>query len=392
MAAVALLLSSLSPEVAAQTANLHPFGDGYAGGASLEGVYYRNDNFYYQNSGTTAVNGILLRPALALVSDRSTYKLDGSIAGEYATFSAPGSRDDYFDWQSGLALRLDPAQRHHLGLDIGHQDKHDPFGTSRTAGSVFLNQDVDKWTEDSGSGFYRFGTAGAQLNAEVRAGDLARKYTTNRPFTQYLDYNVVNLQSALYYNLSPKTAALVEVQHYNVSYAQEFPGGVPRDNTELRLLGGATWKAAAKTTGDVRLGWYSRKDASGRAIGSGFDWTASVDWRPASKSDISMKTGRKTEQSYVSTASAIDTRTYGANWSQSWLYGIGTRLGASYVDYNFVDAARRDKLSSVVGEANYTLNRYLSLFGNISSSDRSSTDATVEYKALVTMLGVRLVP
>lgn len=390
--ACALLLTGISPEAAALTTYIHRFGDGYAGAVSLEAIYSQAQNFYYQNSGSTDASGVVLRPALTLVSDRALYKLAGSASGEYGTFSAPGSQDDYFDTQTGLALRVDPASRHHFGVEVGRLDKHDPFGQVRTAGNPFFSQELDKWNESSGSTFYRFGTEGAHINVELRAGDLERKYTTNRAFTQFLDYGVVNLQSTIFYNLSPKTAALLEIQHYKVSYQQEFPGGVPRDNTELRLLSGVSWKAAAKTTGDVRVGWYNRKDAAGRAIGSGFDWTASLDWRPATKTDFLVETGRKTEQSYVSTASAIDARKYAATWSQTLLYGLGTRVGASLYTYDFVDSGRRDKVSSVQAEINYTLKQYLALFGSFSSSNRNSTDPSVEYNALVTMVGLRLTP
>jgi polysaccharide biosynthesis protein VpsM len=366
--------------------------------ASLTTALFYTDNFFYQPEETQSAIGAWLRPELAYKAEARKLQLDARVSGEYGTFDTPGSKDNYLDGLGALTVGWIATQRSRFTLDGALQRGHDPFGLDRTEGTATTEIDLDEWNQTTGGLRYRFGTPGARVNAEVGVSSLAKEYQTNRDATQFLDYDSTAVNYALYYNYTPKTAAVLSFSRTDIQFDRPFdntlgPGGSALDNRSgevYQVRVGATWLATAKTSGDVRAGYRERTFDQLDVSEEGFDWQAGIKWSPTAPMLIELKSGRSEQQSYLSDTNVIDTDFTSLSIRRSLRARTRGTVMLEQSNADFVGGERSDHTNRAVVGLEHVLKTNLFLVGNIGYETRSSSDSLREYDRMSGFVGVRL--
>lgn len=351
-------------------------GKGILATASLDTIYSRTDNYFFQDQNPVSADGYILRPYLALNrgSDNINIKLRG--AAEYSDYRVPVSTEtSYLDGSVFGDLDWFAGTRNRLSLSGIYQHDHDPLGTGRTTGNPNAANEADQWDQGTLRGEYRFGAKEAAINVQLNGGTKIKEYSNNREATRSLDFQTDSAAAVLFFNYSPKTALLANVDYSTTRFDFTRAGSPSRDYDETRLRLGVQWKATAKTTGDVRAG-YSIRDYSAvaREVNK-FNWTGSVTWSPGSRSTFTFLTGRSLQESYLDQALVIDNKDYAVEWAQRWTARFVTYASSRFTQSEFVGSqtsVRDDDISNLGLTFDYNLLRYVSLIGGVNYSDRDS--------------------
>jgi len=368
-----------------------------AGGSRIEselrltGAY--TDNFYYAtpDSGEeTSTLGGIIAPRLAYRGSRDRFDVTAGLEAEAATFDVPESTDDYLDGKAGAGLTMLASRRSRFDLRGGFQRGHDPFGTNRTENAAARDADLDIWHQATGGATFRYGTPEAVLNAEVGVSTLAKSYQTNEAATRFLDYDSTAMQYTLYYNISPKTAALFDYVRTGVEFDESFGGADTRSGAEYRMRAGMRWLATAKTSGDIRVGYFRREFDNTAISEGGFDWQAGVQWAPRARTVLELNTARASQESYRADSNVSITRSGAAIWRQNWTARTSTSLRFGTTRSEFIGAGRDDTLYNGALTLDHQLRRSLSLVLGVETFSRDSNDPSSEFDRFSSYLGIRL--
>ncbi len=396
-AALAFSVPAMAQEAASQSAYPVSLGqdgiDGTVLRGGLEAGASFTDNFFYtgdeleQTDGT----GFLLKPELAAIRVLPRARMALEASGEFATFDVPDDIDDYFDSRVGVGADWVSSARNRWRFGSRLSFDHDPFGTERTESTPLETRELDEYREILGNLGYRYGLPTDQFNFDVNLATKNKTYTSNEAATQFLDHEDALGQLGAYYNLSAKTSLFASVSASRSLYEVVAPGALDRSATELRYGLGSNWKASAKTSGNIYLGYVNRRPRDDRRDDySGFDWSAGMSWSPRSVSTFEIQTGRVTQESYLLAADFINNRYGSVSWSQQWGARFNSKLAVRYIDSEFVGIDRNDDTLGVVLDAEYLLSRYLKLLGTASSIGRDTDDAAIsDYDRFYGYIGIR---
>lgn len=392
-------LCAFAATASAQSSTVHEIGS-FEASTSLDLLRNYTDNFFYQEQGAITARGFSAKPTVTLTRDDEITTLTLRGVGEYSKYDLPpGFEDNYLDWDGAGNFRWTAGTRNRVDFAADYRHGHDPLGTVRTQGSQTETR-VDQWNNTSGEIKYRFGAPEAAINIEAAGNIHDRQYTTNENATQFLNYTTVGGGSTLFYNYSPKTAALVDVEYKDVNFDMDNPavGFFNRDFRELVYRAGIRWKASAKTTGDLRAGYstqnYKRGGNAQRA-----NWRGSIIWAPAARTTFTLITARSTQETYLNTARSIDNLDVAGEWAQRWGDRLTTFFQARYVASDFTGSTngsggseRQDSVINLSLSAEYRLLRYFSILGNAGRSRRSSNVAGLNFEVTSAYVGLRLTP
>lgn len=397
MAGLACSLAAQAQETSTQSGFPVSLGqdgiDGTVYRGALEAGASFTDNFFYtgddleQTDGT----GFLLRPELAAIRVLPRARMAAEASGEFATFDVPDDVDDYID--SRLALGADwlSSSRNRWRFGSRLSFDHDPFGTQRTENTPLETRELDEYREILTNFGYRYGLPTDQLNVDLNVLTKNKTYTTNEAATQFLDYDAALVSLSGYYNLSAKTSIFASASGGRSLYEVVAPGALDRSATELRYGLGSIWKASAKTSGNIYLGYVTRRPRDdGREDFNGFDWTAGLTWSPASVRTFDLTTGRITQESYLAAADFINNRFATLSWAEQWAPRFNTKLDVRFVDSDFVGIDRRDETLGFSLDAEYLMSQYLKLLATASSIGRDTDDAVIsDYDRFYGYIGIR---
>lgn len=360
--------------------------------ASVQAATYHTDNFFNEDANEESALGALVSPRVHFTKETAKIQFHGTLDAEYGTFDAPGTTDDYTDATAGLRLSAQPTLRNQLSLNAGLRHGHDSFGVNRTEDATVRDRDLDRWNESTGGIHYRYGAPGARINVEGGLSELQRHYISNRSDTQFLNYDATTLQSALYYNYSPKTSALLDFAWTDYNFDFPFAGGPDQRGGDLyRIRTGVRWLATAKTSGDIRVGYRTRTfDDPASADVSGLDWEIGLKWSPASRTQFELTTARSEQQSYRSDAYLIDITGTTLGWTHTLSARTRAKARLEYLAVDFEGASRNDDIVGGSAGLEYMAMSYLWIVGNASMTNRDSSAPGLGYDRLSTFLGIRL--
>lgn len=368
---------------------------GWEFGANFELSRTFNDNFFYEQDNERSVNGLLLRPALTVGKNYERVRAALNLGGEMARYDLPGDLADYFDGFVGLDLDYEGGVRDRFSLRASSRQGHDPFGTTRTTGVnndvLDLTAELDEWTMDQVRGSYRYGAPEAVLNFELQAGHLVKDYTTNEASTEFLNYAKSSLSETLIYNYSPKTAFLLNLEQDFVRFDSII---ARRDADEYRARVGARWNPLSKVSVDLKVGALRRefKDPTLDNF-DGADWVATAIYTPASRSVITVQTGRESQESYVLGSTFIDNQMYAVEWVQRFGRRVRMVAGARWITSEFKEIAREDDVQAYRLMLSYRLLEFVDVFATANYVERDSTVSTLDFdQTSGMMLGFRVSP
>jgi hypothetical protein len=356
---------------------------------SLSGVY--TDNFYYGASDEPVESGFgaILGPRAIYKATKGRLDLLAAVGAEVATFTREPA-DDYEDGSLGLNVSWLATRRGRLDLRAGFERSHDPFGINRTENATVRDQDLDIWHALQGGMLFHYGAPEATLNAEVGLSALSKSYQTNEIATRFLDHTKTSLQYTLYYNFSPKTAALFDFIRNDIQFDEAFGATDTRGGDEYRVRTGVRWLATGKTSGDLRVGVYRREFEETSASEHGLDWQATVQWAPRARTLLDLEAARGSQESYRADTNVNITRSATARWKQYWGARASSQLSVGQTTTEFVGIARKDTAYNVRLGLDYMLSQSLSAVMAAESSNRTSNEPTSEFDRISAYAGVRL--
>lgn len=333
-----------------------------------------DDNVRATQTDTIGSSQFTLLPKLRAEAKTGATTYNLTYSGEYTGYG--NSSEDNFnnhDLQATGAHTLDV--RHRLNWSLGFQDRVDPRSEPGNT-----SPEPDQWRGTSATALYRFGAEGAQGRVEVEYGFNRKRYQNNPATAASSDTDGNRLVGRFFWRVMPKTYLVTEAAFGRNDYRSGNGSATDNDNTDQRLLIGATWEATAKTSGTIKLGHQKKRfDGSGRTGASGFTYDAAVDWSPLSYSTLSFTAGRSADDS-TSSGDYQKTQRLGVNWSHQWSSQWSSRVNLSQTSNKFVNDTREDDtLSSGLG-LSYQFRRNIQLGLDYTHTRRDSTSVGADYK------------
>ncbi|MBW2939723.1 outer membrane beta-barrel protein [Zhongshania aquimaris] len=348
-----------------------------------------DSNFYWTAENEESVQGAILYPELELrgLIQKTSFNL--KVEGAVSDYDN-GSLDDFADSEVDFSFDYEANSRNTLGFRLNNTQSHDAFGTRRTRDLSDIDRELDEFTLDSGNFHYRFGAKEALVNLEYNFDVSSKNYDTNRELgTEFLDYDFDAHTVLLTYNNSPKSALAVRASVGNIEYPDTSPGLAARDATETRVALGAIWRATAKTSGRVFIGYLGREpDSSAYEDFSALDWDVAVDWRPRTSSQFELRTSRQTEESYILDSSFLNIERYSLLWRQSLGAKFIARYKLQYANITFENSEREDDVLSQSLSLDYLLTRRATLYSKYTYTDRDSSFGIREFDKQYFTLGL----
>ncbi|MFT3805097.1 MAG: outer membrane beta-barrel protein [Burkholderiaceae bacterium] len=293
--------------------------------------------------------------------------------GRYAS----SSRDNFNEHEFVAETNNQFTARADLYARAYYLDKSDPRGLLARS----YSNTPDKWHAGGFDGTFGYGARSAPGRIEGFVGYTDKKYENNRDRTFRYDLNTATVGGRFFYRVSPKTRLLAEVQYRDLDYTSDSS----LDNKEVRLLTGATWDAAASTTGTVKIGWMKKRFSdSSRSDFSGMSFEGRVRWEPRTYSAVDLIADRSAVDSWGIGIYSIDT-SVGAVWTHNWRSYISTQALLAYTNSDFEGLERVDKMSTAKIGGYYSLNAWLKLGAELTHQRRKSDDAFVEFSRNVVM-------
>lgn len=357
---------------------------------ALEVGATNNSNFYLRPQNPESANGVSVRPSLAYNSQGPRMTAKALAAGNATVYDVPGTNDDYTDANFSGAFDYQAGIRWGVGLDAAATLGHDPFGVERTSGSPTIDdREVDKWGLYSAGARLLTGAPDARVNVELRGGGQRKEYRNNRADTVLLDHDIVRAGFTVFYNLSPKTSLLFDLNRSEV----DFDSDEPRDAAETSARVGARWKITGKSTGDVRVGGFRREsDTTDDVIASGADWAVNLGWAATERSQVSLTAERSSQESFVTQNRLINVRSFRASFSHRFTTRYSAALAAGVSNSDFVDTGREDDGITASLDQSLQVNKPLSAVLTLAYTERDSTLDLADYDGVTAFLGLRYAP
>lgn len=356
---------------------------------ALEAGATNHSNFYLRPQDAESANGISVRPSLTYNTQGPRMTAKAVAAGDATSYDLPGSEDDYADANFSGAVDYQAGIRWGVGLDAAATLSHDPFGLERTSGAPIDDREVDRWGLYSAGARLLTGAPDARVNVELRGGGQRKEYRNNRADTVFLDHDIVRAGFTVFYNVSPKTALLFDLNRSEVDFERD----APRDATETSARVGARWKITGKSTGDVRVGGFRREsDTTDDVIDSGADWAVSLGWAATERSQVSVTAERSSQESYVTQNRLINVRSFRVGFSQQFTARYNAALSAGVSNSDFVDTGREDDGITASLDQSLQINKPLSAKLTVAYTERDSTLDLADYEGVTAFLGLRYAP
>jgi hypothetical protein len=357
-----------------------------ADGRALPGFYPNveldfgyDDNVRRTEKNTDSSTFTKLKPEVQWVGVFGKHLVRFGYQGDYAKFFDE-PRENYYDHFVGADVTLDLTPKFTLNGGAAYRHEHEDRGSAAGGNGRGPNT----WEQWSGKieGLYGRRIATMQIGAGYERHD--REYTNNN---QGFRDNVADILTLVaYYNLGPRTRLLIEpsVTQYDYSNSNS-------DNTYRKILAGVAWDATAKTTGEVKLGYYDKDFDSGSLEDSdGFSIDASVQWRPKTYSIWEFRVSQDAYDSDIagSSASAYEQTTFAADWEHDLTSFTQLQAGASYEVDDYDDGREDDYLSAYLG-LSYALTRSITVGARYDFSQRDSSEPNNDFDDNVFTIGFK---
>lgn len=279
--------------------------------------------------------------------------------------------DDYVDHASRALFDVAFDRRNFLRMGLDYIRAHDPRGSTDRP----IAGRPDTYRQTGPSATYAFGAPGAAGRIEVYAGEVDKRYLNNRETTRFSDRESREVGGVFYWRIAPKTYALAEARHTDISYRDS---AATASADEKRYYGGLSWEATAATVGTLKVGRFERKFDQGGEDFSSTSWEGSIGWSPRTYSKFDFFTARQSNES-TGLGRFILSSIGGVSWNHAWGPAVSTGVELRYQKDQFQGFNRTDEIKSLGLKAGYKFRRWLTLGAEFSHTTRDSNQPTFEY-------------
>lgn len=291
----------------------------------------------------------------------------GAVVERFADFSGENTVEHLAE--GALALNL----RGGLGVDLADQ-----FQRSQDSRGSGTSTDLDRFHTNLASGAVRF-AAGPRLGLGLTFSHFLVDYLDARNDAR--DRRDLMGAGTVAYRLTAKTAMFAQYQWLDVRYAEDTGA----DSREDHVFGGVTWRATAKSKGEIKLGWGRKRFA-----GSGVDDSTNVlvQARVAHaftpKTALSLVGSRRTEETDVPGTDYTLTHRTGLRLTQQLALRLRGNLDLTFADVGYLGGAgpdRRDRLYGTGAGLRYAFLRWLRGDLAYTHTRRDSNGEAFDYRA-----------
>jgi len=355
-------------------------------------VSISNDsNIYLDESAETSSRITKIRPNVALVADLGTTQLNAYYQLENGSYSED-SDNNYLDQLFVLGVDVEMTSRQALGLDLSINAGHDPKGSGSTQNSDVDAVDIDEFKELKLGADYTYGADSAFANVTGYLESYGKTYSTNKDLTASLEHDKIKMGALMALRVTNKTRGLVEIRNTTISYSDNSDVAKNKEGSELKLLVGASWSLAGKTTGDVKLGMSDRSfDESENDGDSRFSWEAGVTWAPRTYSIVNFITSQESNET-AGGGSHVATSTIMVGWEHQFSTKFGLELNLANIAEEYVNSGdnRDDNTLSYGVKGVFSPNKMLDIKLGLDQSGRDSNVNSYDYDRQIVTLGVEL--
>jgi len=348
---------------------------------NIEADLVYTDNVLRVENGKQDSTSMVLAPEVLWVRPAGKHLLRVGYQGEYAWHEALDG-ENYDDHFLGADANLDLTPKLDVNLLASYRQEHEPRGGG---GTVNQEETPNLWNEWIAAAKVVYGRRIAKAQVTALLEHRSRDYTNNDQFLRSHDDNEVVV--TLYYNVGAKTHVVIEPSFVQMDYTNPIS---ILDNDVQRLLAGFTWSFAAKTTGEVKLGWVQKdfKDAS-VPDNSGFGVDATLTWRPKSYSTVTAKITRDIYDSNASNGTtSFEALVASLDWEHKITSLLQLQTGVVY-EIDDYDTSNTDVLLGFNAGLSYQLRRDVSIAARYDYAIRESDFADFDFTSHGVVLGVK---
>ncbi len=337
------------------------------------------------NDNLTGVPNNRVSSAFLLVSPRvrAELKTGGDIyaltySGNYGHYLS-SSANDFNEHALAATSTNQFTARADLQAAAFYLYKQDPFGSIDRS----FNATPYSWHGGGAIATFGYGAPSAQGRLEFDLGATDKRYLNDREITQAFDVSTWDGAARFFDRIAPEMRLLAEIRYTGYDYRS-----APTDNSEQRYLLGATWDFTAATTGTVKVGYITQMFKQEGLNGySGPTAEAALRWLPRTYSTVEVVALYAPTQSTGTGGFTVDT-TVGARWEHYWKSYLLTRVFATYVNSDFQNITRTDRVSRLGIGAYFDIRSWLRLGADLSHENRNSTDDAFDYSRNVVIVSI----
>ena len=320
-----------------------------------------------------------------------------------ATLYASYPQNDTTNHKISGVSRYDFNHRNKLELTSGLCFCENPIGINLSQGSlVTANSKPVKYSQQNYLATYIFGSQGAKGNLIFKAGYNQINYdnqiiTANTGITyrtSTLDNHSIILGGSFLYKLMPKTSAILEINNNWLTYTVQQPNSLYGNYSQTNYLAGATWKAAAKTTGTVKLGLYHIEfDDRNRKPSQGVTGSLNIVWQPWTYSGFTLTAAQINQPVIgVGTGSYINQKQFSLAWSHNWNQSLSNQvqLSGGTQDYVGTNPAISDTIIGASLGLTYNMQPWLGFGLNYTYNRRDSNRNSYNFDQNMVVLNVNM--
>lgn len=327
-----------------------------------------DDNFRAVEDGEEAswITSITPTFLLGVEGRKSFYSLSYSADNDIFHSS---HKDDNTDHHLTADAAFEFDVRNRLELNTGYHQ------VEETA-SLDQNIENDKYSTTNLGGLYTYGAESSRAQIDFGANYEELRYQNGNHLNADKERDTTALKSTVYYRVAPKTRVLVEARHT----AYEYVSNDRLNSNNIALLGGATWDATAKTSGTVKIGAEKKRfDDSEVDDKSGALWEVGISWKPRTYSTFNLKTRRALDEGDDG-ASSIKAQSTTLSWEHEWLDRLTSDVSYTYLDKEYQDIDRDDKIDTFGLGFTYEMRRWLDVGFGYKYSENSSSAVGESYE------------
>ena len=353
------------------------------------------DNIYRAKDDEDGSMVLTISPAMVAFIENGASRYEAHAEVRSETYFAE-SDDDTLDVEFGIDLHHVLSNKQALDFFAGMNQTHEDRGAGLSQGGIGVsgNDEPIEYDETTVGGRYTLGSNQTLGKLVIELSDKDKEYQNFRDTTEFFDHDTWTTSTALYYNLSGKTALVAEGRWEDVEYDQDKPGFASLDAEEFTALVGVTWQATGKTTGHIKLGYFDREfDSASREDSDDLRWDAAITWAPRTYSTLTFTAAQTSDETRgfdpVVTGDFIERETVSLTWDHA--FDDATSMSIGYTSDNDEysgSSGREDERTRFSAGVKRALDRWIVLKAGYEYEELDSSNDPLSYDRNTFFIGL----